>query len=98
VVQQINPMQKNYLIGGVVVVLILGGLFLFNSDSKPKESTTGNTLTPASSFSHSHGIAVDTTDATKVYIATHEGLYLLQNDKDLPGFVTTGSSFYVWQY
>ncbi len=76
-------MQKNYLIGGVVVVLILGGLFLFNSDSKPKESTTGNTLTPASSFSHSHGIAVDTTDTTKVYIATHEGLYLLQNDKDL---------------
>ncbi len=82
-VQQINPMQKNYLIGGVVVVLILGGLFLFNSDSKPKESTAGNTLTPASSFSHSHGIAVDTTDATKVYIATHEGLYLLQSDKDL---------------
>ncbi len=76
-------MQKNYLIGGVVVLVIVGGLFLFSSGSKPIESTTGNALTPATSFSHSHGIAVDTTDATKVYIATHEGLYLLQGDKDL---------------
>lgn len=76
-------MQKNYLIGGGIVVLLLGGLFLFGLGSKPTESTSDKTLTPASSFSHSHGIAVDTNDATKVYIATHEGLYLIQNDKDL---------------
>ncbi len=76
-------MQKNYLIGGVVVVLLLGGLFLLGSSGKSSENSSGSTLTPVSSFSHSHGIAVDTSDATKVYIATHEGLYLLQNDKDL---------------
>lgn len=82
-VQSIKPMQKNYLIAGGVVVLLLGALFLFGSGSKSAENNSGSTLTPASSFSHSHGIAVNTSDATKVYIATHEGLYLLQNDKDL---------------
>ena len=76
-------MQKNYLIGGVVVVLLLGGLFLLGSSGKPTESNSTSNLTPVSSFSHSHGMAVDTSDTTKVYIATHEGLYLLQNDKDL---------------
>jgi len=73
-------MQKNYLIGGVLILLIFGAFF-FTRSSLPKE--TGSNLTPASSFSHSHGIAVDTADAKKVYIATHEGLYLLQDDIDL---------------
>ncbi len=69
-------MQKNYVIGGVIALLVIGA-FLFVIRS-PDAGGTGATLTPATSFSHSHGIAVDPTDAKKVYIATHEGLYLLQ--------------------
>lgn len=76
-------MQKNYLLIGGVVVVILGSLFFFGSKEKPSESGTEDTLTPVSSFSHSHGIAVDIADTKKVYIATHEGLYLLADDKDL---------------
>ncbi|MDP3988901.1 MAG: hypothetical protein Q8P93_01550 [bacterium] len=76
-------MQKKYLIGIVVVLVIVSGLFLFGSGNRQIGNITETSLTPVISFSHSHGIAVDTTDATKVYIATHEGLYLLQNDKDL---------------
>jgi len=76
-------MEKKYLIGGGVIALLLLGLFLFNSRSASEGSDSEGALTPVSSFSHSHGIAVDTIDATKVYIATHEGLYLLQSDKDL---------------
>ncbi len=75
-----NPMKKNYLIGGVVILFIALVLFFTRSSSTTE---TGSTLTPATSFSHSHGIAVDTADAKKVYVATHEGLYLLQNDNDL---------------
>lgn len=73
-------MQKNYLIGGVAILLV--GIFLFTR-SGLDTTETGATLTPATSFSHAHGIAVDIADAKNVYIATHEGLYLLQNDKDL---------------
>ncbi len=73
-------MQKNYIIGGAVILIIASALF-FTRSSPIAE--TGSTLTSAISFSHSHSIAVDIADAKKVYIATHEGLYLLQNDKDL---------------
>lgn len=41
------------------------------------------TLTAVTSISHPHGLAVDIEDPNKIYIATHEGLLLLQNEKDL---------------
>ncbi|RJQ36435.1 hypothetical protein C4552_04060 [Candidatus Parcubacteria bacterium] len=75
-------MQKNYLIaGGAILLLALG--FLLVKEDAPGAARGGEPLIPVSSFSHSHGIAVDVTDASKVYIATHEGLYLLKDDKDL---------------
>ncbi len=76
-------MQKNYLIAGGAAVLLLGGLFLLGSSGTPNKNGSGNTLTPVSSFSHSHGVAADIADAKKVYIATHEGLFLFSEDKDL---------------
>lgn len=76
-------MQKNYLTGGGALLLILGGLFLFGLSNTPAENSTETALTPVSSFSHSHGVVVDITDPQKVYIATHEGLLLLLQDKDL---------------
>lgn len=75
-------MKKNYLIAGGIILLFALGFFLFKAES-PNATNDGDTLTPVSSFSHSHGIAVDVADASKVYIATHEGLYLLKGDKDL---------------
>jgi len=33
--------------------------------------------------SHVHGLAVDRADSNRVYIATHNGLFLLKNDKEL---------------
>lgn len=74
-------MQKTYIIGGVALLLVIGAFLFMGKGSGIKETET--TLTPATSFSHSHGLAVDITDPKKVYIATHEGLYLLQDDKDL---------------
>lgn len=75
-------MQKNYLIVGGIILLFVFGFFLLK-DRKPATTEEGDMLAPVSSFSHAHGFAVDVTDASKVYIATHEGLFLLQNDKDL---------------
>lgn len=75
-------MQRNYLIIGGIALLLVLSFFLFKNE---KSATTGesDTLTPASSFSHAHGLAVDVADASKVYIATHEGLFLLKDDKGL---------------
>ncbi len=76
-------MQKNYLVVGGVAILLLGSLLFFGSSNKLNKSGVENNLTPVSSFSHSHGIAVDVADPQKIYIATHEGLYLLSRDRDL---------------
>lgn len=61
----------------VVIVVIAGGLFwsLAGKDS--------NTLSPTNEISHGHGLAVDSVDSNKLYIATHHGLLLLQNEQDL---------------
>lgn len=40
-------------------------------------------LTPIDSISHPHGLAVDIEDPNQLYIATHKGLLLLKDGKDL---------------
>ena len=76
-------MNKNYLITGGIVLLTVSAVFFFRSTDSTISPNEENALTPASSFSHSHGIAVDANDPNKLYIATHEGLYLLEEDTDL---------------
>lgn len=75
----------------IVLVIVLGGMFLFaqqrgdtsiNRNDNAQERTTNN-LTPVTSFTHAHGIAVDIADPNNLYIATHHGLLVLKNDKDL---------------
>lgn len=68
-------MGKYLLMGGALLLLLLGGFFLAKSGGK---DTTGRV-----SFSHAHGIAVDAGEPNKLYIATHEGLYLLENESVL---------------
>lgn len=43
---------------------------------------TGNPIASLKA-SHVHGLAVDRKDSNRVYIATHDGLFVVQNDADL---------------
>ncbi len=78
-------MQKNYLILGGVIIAVLASILLFvNPKEKLNEVDSAlEILTPEISFSHGHGIAVDVAETNKLYIATHHGLFVLVDDKDL---------------
>lgn len=73
--------MKTYFIAAVALLLIIVSLLWFVNTPKTKEEA--QTLTPATRFDHAHGLALDPTDATQLYIATHDGLYVLQNNADL---------------
>ncbi len=77
--------NKKISIGIILVVMVVVGMYLILQPEK--ESDEGNSmsqnLTSVNSISHGHGLAVDTKDANKVYIATHYGLLVLINEKDL---------------
>lgn len=66
--------NKIYIFIALLLVIVIS-IFLF----KP----SGNKLYPAESITHGHGLAVDVADPSRLYIATHHGLMLLINDKDL---------------
>ncbi|MEO6508440.1 MAG: F510_1955 family glycosylhydrolase [Patescibacteria group bacterium] len=77
-------MKIKYLL--VLVLLLVGGLFIVKYtkpksviNTKPKEQK----LYPVTSISHAHGLAIDLKDPNKLYIATHHGLYVLVNEKDI---------------
>lgn len=63
------------IIGLITAVAILGVIAL----SRPKNEN----LIPVNEITHGHGLAVDAADSNKVYIATHHGLLLLENEKAL---------------
>jgi len=48
-----------------------------------KNLTIDSDLTTTGEFEHSHGLAVDITSSTRLYIATHNGLDVLINDSNL---------------
>ena len=64
-------MKNIYLVVGLVVTLFFGYL-LFTSPSK--ESTKTNITENSVTLSDAHGISVDRSDPSKIYIATHSGL------------------------
>ena len=68
----------------IAVVVVGGGVLLLSRDNN---DTTGNSdsgnLYPEQAISHGHGLAVDVKDSNKLYIATHYGLMVLVNEKDL---------------
>ncbi len=65
-------------IASVVIVIVI-----FAKSNNAPSVGTGDYLTPATGLGDVHGLAVDVADSSKVWIASHRGLYLFQNDKDL---------------
>jgi photosystem II stability/assembly factor-like uncharacterized protein len=56
---------------------------LFSLSSKQQTNPPENKLSPAAEITHGHGLGLDPTDSTKLYIATHHGLYVLKDEKNL---------------
>lgn len=82
--------DKTFIIGVVVVILALLGSAIWWSGRESGEPpvTVSNQgveqkLYPEAEITHGHGLAVDVTDSTKVYIATHHGLLVLKDDREL---------------
>ncbi len=73
---------KKYLIA-VLLILGIGIVAIVFSQRSNESGSTSKNLEPAESISHGHGLAVDVADPAKVYIATHYGLLVLINEKDL---------------
>ncbi|CAN5644397.1 hypothetical protein BH23PAT1_BH23PAT1_5290 [soil metagenome] len=69
-----------WIIAALAVVTVIAA-FVFNQSANKEDNING--LVPAGSFSHAHGIAVDVENMSKLYIATHHGLFMLENDEDL---------------
>ncbi|MBI3250820.1 MAG: hypothetical protein HYZ61_03195 [Candidatus Andersenbacteria bacterium] len=72
--------SKNYLIWGIIIVALIAGFVWFKQKGS---STSATILNPVSAITHGHGLAVDVSDSTRLHIATHHGLLVLVNDKDL---------------
>lgn len=68
----------------ILMVAVAGASILWVANKPDKPTTaTDDYLTPASALRDVHGLAVDMADSSKVWIATHSGLHLLKDDKDL---------------
>lgn len=83
-------MPKNYQkkksygwVWAIVAAPVLLLVFLAGRPGGGTGDVGGEYLTAASSLRDAHGLAVDVADSNKVWIASHTGLYLLQNDQDL---------------
>ena len=74
---------KKYIGLFIALVVIGGGISLLAWRNNTDNNSSSNALTPEQSITHGHGLAVDVQDPGKLYIATHNGLLVLINDKDL---------------
>ena len=86
--------QQTAFILTALAVISLGVVFISTKERgvvKNDESTLA--LTPVSSITHAHGLGVDVVDPTMVYIATHHGLLVLKNDKELYQVGNTKNDF-----
>lgn len=69
----------------VLLVIAIGGIVVIakSPSSNGNGSSNSEYLQPASTLNDVHGLAVDVSDANQLWIASHNGLYILKNDKDL---------------
>jgi len=76
--------SQKYIAIVIAVVFIGAGIVPFvMQDNGGGDNSSSNNLTPEQSITHGHGLAVDVQDPNKLFIATHHGLLVLMNDKDL---------------
>lgn len=76
--------MKKFLIGiGVLVALI--AIIALAGSSDEQQNGINNTPNSTSSVTlqDAHGLAVDRSDSSRVYVATHTGLLVLSDDKEL---------------
>lgn len=73
-------MKKPYIFATAVGLIGIGWILLRPSTDNPRIS---NSLTPVSTFSHAHGLAVDPNESSRLFIATHHGLFLLKSEREL---------------
>lgn len=69
-------MKKTQLVIGALIIAGVIAALAISGDGNMDAAR----LTPAETFSHIHGIAVDAEDSHRLYIATHEGLFLLTEE------------------
>lgn len=72
--------MKKIVIGIGVIAALLVAVLLFSGTT---DKTTNQNNAETISLQDAHGIAVDRGDPSKVYIATHSGLLVMNNDKEL---------------
>ena len=70
-----NKRSTFYAALGTVMFLIAGALYAYSSSS-PGETT----IAALSRETHFHGLAVGPADSSRIYLATHHGLYLVGTD------------------
>lgn len=79
-----NKTSKNYIWIAVAIIVIGGGILLLSQrGGNTAGDSSSSSLYPEQAISHGHGLAVDVKDSSKIYIATHHGLLVLMNEKDL---------------
>lgn len=69
-------------------MLAIAGIYAFSISGGQKktaapENNIVKSLIPATEITHGHGLGLDPNDPSKLYIATHHGLYLLKDEKNL---------------
>jgi len=76
--------SQKYIAIIIIGVFVAGGIApLLLRVNGGDDNSSSNNLTREDSITHGHGLAVDVQDPNKLFIATHHGLLVLMNDKDL---------------
>lgn len=76
--------KRIYIIAGSAGLLaVIAMIFFVSGTDVDKSSGTSAGLYPVSSFTHGHGLSVDVSNPSKLYVATHHGLFVLINDTEL---------------
>ena len=73
--------KKSYAIGGIIMIVVI--IIYFASGNKLDNNNVVKGLTSEKKITHGHGLAVDIANSQNLYIATHHGLLVLKNEKDL---------------
>ncbi|OGG75023.1 hypothetical protein A3H74_04215 [Candidatus Kaiserbacteria bacterium RIFCSPLOWO2_02_FULL_51_13] len=74
---------KTLIITIAVIALPFAGAMWLSTNDGGSPNAGAKELISVQAISHGHGLAVDPNDASKLYIATHYGLFLLEDEQNL---------------